>query len=61
LTDLALVRGVPRSIVGCELSFVERQPIDYLRAVDQHRAYVRALAALGLEPIELPADHGLPD
>jgi len=61
VTGVALVRGVPPSIVECELTFVDRQPIDYPRAVDQHRAYARALADLGLELIELPADPRLPD
>jgi dimethylargininase len=61
VTGLALIRAVPPSIVECELTFVDRQPIDYARAVDQHRAYARALAGLGLELIELPADPRLPD
>ena len=61
MTDLALIRGVPPSIAECELTFVDRQPIDYARAVDQHSAYAHALASLGLELIELPAEPRLPD
>jgi dimethylargininase len=58
---MALLRGVPPSIVDCELTFLERRPIDFARAVEQHRAYARTLADLGLELIELPADPALPD
>jgi dimethylargininase len=61
VADIALLRGVPPSIAECELTFVDRQPIDYGRAVDQHRRYAQALAALGLELLELPPDPELPD
>jgi dimethylargininase len=61
VADIALLRGVPASIAECELTFLDRQPIDYGRAVEQHRGYVQALAGLGLELLELPADPALPD
>jgi dimethylargininase len=61
VADIALLRGVPPSIVECELTFLDRRPIDYGRALEQHRAYGRVLASLGLELLELPADPALPD
>jgi dimethylargininase len=59
--DLALTREVSRRINACELSFVDRQPIDYQRAVAQHRDYCDTLEALGLEVLGIPADDALPD
>jgi dimethylargininase len=61
VAGIALLRGVPPSIADCELTFLDRQPIDYGRAAEQHRAYARTLASLGLELIELPPDPALPD
>src|SRR4051812_19136973 len=58
---LALAREVSPSIGDCELSFVERRPIDVDRAVAQHRAYCDALASLGVRVVVLPADPDLPD
>ena len=58
---VAIVREVSPSIGDCELSFLEREPIDYERAVAQHRAYVDALASLGLKVVVLPAEPHLPD
>jgi len=37
------------------------EPVDLRLAVDQHRAYVAALRACGVEVIELPADDEHPD
>jgi dimethylargininase len=59
--DIALTRDVARSIDRCELTFVDRVPIDHARAVAQHAAYCHRLEALGLEVLRLPADEGLPD
>jgi dimethylargininase len=59
--DIALTRDVPRSIARCELTFVDRVPIDYERAVAQHRDYCGRLEALGLEVLRLPADESCPD
>ena len=58
---VALTRAVPRTIVDCELTHLERTPIDYARAVDQHDQYERALAALGVTVQRIPAEHALPD
>jgi dimethylargininase len=55
---LALTRAVPRSIDRCELTHLARAPIDYARAVAEHREYEAALGRLGCRVIRLPA---LPD
>jgi dimethylargininase len=44
---LALVREVSAQLAHCELSFLERDPIDLERARAQHRAYTTALTELG--------------
>ena len=59
--DVALTREIPRSIERCELTFVDRVPIDYERAAAQHRDYCDRLGALGLEVLRLPADEACPD
>lgn len=59
--DIAITRDVARSIVRCELTFLDREPIDFERADAQHRAYVDRLEAAGLEVVRLPADEGCPD
>jgi dimethylargininase len=55
----ALVRAVSPRIRECELSFIEREPIDYERAAAQHAAYERCLESLGceIEQIEAAPDH----
>lgn len=58
---VAIVRGVSEALADCQLSFVERAPIDPARAARQHAAYVEALLGLGCEVIELPALAGYPD
>jgi dimethylargininase len=54
---IAITRSVSPRIVECELTFRERTPIDYARAVAQHRAYEQALEGLGctiVHAAELP-------
>jgi dimethylargininase len=58
---VALTRGVSPSLARCELTFLEREPIDVARAVAQHEDYCRLLARLGLELLSLPADPAHPD
>ena len=58
---MAVVRGVASSIARCELTFLEREPIDVDRAVAQHAAYEMLLRRLGLEVVEIPADPAFPD
>jgi dimethylargininase len=55
---LALTRAVPQSIDRCELTHVERTPIDYARAVREHAAYEDALRRAGCVVRRLPE---LPD
>lgn len=58
---VALVRPVPESIARCELTHLERVPIDCEVAVQQHRDYVAALSALGCDVRELEELPHLPD
>lgn len=58
---LALTRPVPASIGECELTHLDRQPIDMARAVAQHASYLTALEALGCTIEELPRLDQMPD
>lgn len=58
---LAFTRAVPRSIELCELTHLERTPIDYVRAMEQHDVYEAALRRVGCEVRRLPDAHDLPD
>lgn len=58
---LAFTRAVPRSIDRCELTHLERTPIDYAKAVEQHDAYEAALRRVGCQVRRLPDAHDLPD
>lgn len=58
---LAFTRPVPPSIVRCELTHLERVPIDVARAAAQHAAYEAALRSAGCEVRHLPAAPDLPD
>ncbi len=57
----AIVRPPSPAISRCALTFLERQPIDFPRALTQHAAYVNALRRAGLDVLTLPADPDLPD
>jgi dimethylargininase len=57
----AITRAVSPSIVKCELSFIDRKPIDLATAQQQHHAYEQLLAELGARVISLPAEPDLPD
>ena len=57
----AITREVSPALAQCELSFVDRSPIDIGRAQAQHDAYCRALESLGCEVIRLPAQAAFPD
>jgi dimethylargininase len=46
---IAIVRDVGDALADCELSFVERRPIDLALARRQHAAYVAALESAGCE------------
>jgi dimethylargininase len=57
----AITREVSRSIVYCELTFLERIPIDVERAREQHAQYRAALKFLGLNFISLPEEPNMAD
>src|SRR5882762_412263 len=57
----AITRAVSPAIVNCELSFIDRKPIDLATAQEQHHAYEKLLGKLGARVISLPAEPGLPD
>jgi dimethylargininase len=58
---IAITRPPGPELVRCELTHLERQPIDALRARAQHRAYQDALRGAGIRVIELPSDPAAPD
>jgi len=57
----ALVRRVPATLAACQLTHLERQPIDAALARRQHASYCEALRSAGLQLIELDSDAALPD
>jgi dimethylargininase len=58
---VAITRQVSSRFNECEITHIDRTPIDLKTARDQHREYTRALAALGCEVIQLPQETDLPD
>jgi len=58
---VAITRAVSPRIAECELSFIERKPIDFARAAAQHDVYERILAANGCEIVHVPAEPDMPD
>ncbi len=59
--SVAITRDVSRSITRCELTCLERTPIDVARARAQHEQYRDALRRLGLDVVCLPEEPDLPD
>jgi len=59
--NTAITREVSRSILNCELTHLERSPIDMALAHQQHRKYEETLQELGLTVISLPEEPNLPD
>ena len=58
---IAITRKVSPAITRCELTHLQRQPIDLGLAVAQHARYEQVLQSLGVEIISLPAEPDLPD
>ena len=58
---VALTRPVPPTLAECELTHLERQPIDVELAAAQHHQYERLLEELGCELRRLPMTPELPD
>ncbi len=57
----AITRAVSPAIVNCELSFIDREPMDLATAQEQHHTYEKLLEKLGARVISLPAELELPD
>lgn len=57
----AITRAVSRDIARCELTYVERERVDYERAVGQHADYCHLLRRLSTEIITLAAAEEHPD
>ena len=58
---IAITREVSPNIGNCELTHLDRQPIDLALARAQHHQYTVALTALGCQVLQLPAEPALPD
>lgn len=57
----AITRDVAPTLGACELEYLERQPIDMAKAIDQHHCYQQLLREAGVRVITLPADPQFPD
>ena len=58
---IAITRQVSPGITHCELTHLQRQPINLQVAQRQHATYEATLASLGVHVHSLPADPNLPD
>jgi len=58
---LALTRDVSPRFNECEITHIDRTPIDVKIAQSQHHGYIQALKELGCAVLELPAEADLPD
>ena len=57
----AITRQVSPSINKCELTHLERQPIDFKVAKNQHEKYEDVIRSLGIKGFSLPSEADLPD
>jgi dimethylargininase len=58
---IAITRPVSQAIERCELTNLERVPIDLRLAIAQHHVYEETLLSLGVEVLSLPEEPDLPD
>lgn len=58
---IALTRAVSPTIADCEISHIDRTPIDVARAIRQHAQYERTLAELGCDVRQVSAAPDHPD
>ena len=58
---IAITREVSSRFNECEITHIDRTPIDLDIARRQHQEYIHALAQIGCEVIELPEQRDLPD
>ena len=61
MKTIAITRKPARSLNQCELTHIEREPIDIDLAREQHKAYEEALRDLGCDVLSLPEDENYPD
>jgi len=61
VTLIAVTRPVSSSLPRCEISFIQREPIDVALARREHAAYEAALAQAGARVVRLPAADDQPD
>jgi dimethylargininase len=58
---IAMTREPARTLDACELTYMEREPIDPDAAARQHRCYREALEACGARVVTLPPAEEFPD
>jgi dimethylargininase len=58
---IAITRAVSDSLGACELTHLDRSPIDVALARHQHREYEEALRRAGCDVVSLPPLHDHPD
>jgi dimethylargininase len=58
---IAITRDISPRFNDCEITHIDRTPIDVDIARAQHHQYVQALAELGCDVVELPSEADLPD
>ena len=58
---LAITRDISPRFNECEITHIDRTPIDVAVAQSQHHGYVQAIKELGCAVLELPAEPDLPD
>jgi dimethylargininase len=58
---IAITRAISPRFNECELTHIDRAPIDVALAQYQHKLYENALRVLGIEVLHLPAAKDLPD
>lgn len=57
---IAITRDVSPRFNECEITHIDRTPIDVEIARAQHYEYVKALASIGCDVLELPANRICP-
>jgi len=58
---IAVTRALSPEIARCELSYIDRQPIDFPRAAKQHDEYERRLTAHGCQIVHVADAPEMPD
>ena len=58
---IAITRPPTAALARCELTHLERKPIDIARALEQHRRYEETLRALKVRVLTLSPEESMPD